>query len=161
MVQSYCLHLVVLIYARSSGKLHFHFHTCRSHFSPIKDTLPTSNRRFSLAMPRTMFLFKQCICGGAARYRTGVQYVSTLLQRLPYNYNRKPGEVQLFFSPGSFFSKYGTKSSLFTMMDLLHNVTYLFATFACVVASSGSLTRPYCANGPLGPAIPSATKKRT
>jgi hypothetical protein len=123
MVQNYRLHLVVLIYARSSGKLHFHFHTCRSHFSPIKDTLPTSIQEISLAMPRTMFLFKQCIYGGAARYRTGVQYVSTLLQRLPYNYNRKPGEVQLFSSPGSFFSKYGTKSPLLVIIADMRRFT--------------------------------------
>jgi len=72
-----------------------------------------------------------------------------------------PEKCNFFSPPGLFFSKYGIFTILFTMMDLLHNVTYLFATFACVVASSGSLTRPYCANGPLGPAIPSATKKRT
>ena len=66
-------------------------------------------------MPRTMFLFKQCIYGGAAGYCPRVQNVSTLLQRLQYIYTLYNSGCQPFYNKLLMILKQIRQSLRYTM----------------------------------------------
>ena len=73
-------------------------------------------------MPRTMFLFKQCIYGGAAGYRPRVQYVSTLLQHYNTIYTLPFEHCQDLFL---------TANSIHQPYKLLGVVVWIGATVFC------------------------------
>jgi len=89
--------------------------------SKTLETSPQHQVAKSLSASSNIGRHLSSACGGAARYRTGVQYVSTLLQRLQFIYYHKQ---QLLYTP----------CAIFLILLLLY---HFLPSFAFMSSSSG------------------------